>query len=103
MQPDSGLELMTKIAQPLDEWCQFCDVKLGVMKTADGVVACAECAPEVLKALGMYEADEAVLTEGFVKGPYYSNRAMRRAANRQTRLRNNGMKYGEARTGSRCR
>ena len=57
MQPSEQLEVMAAIAQPLDEWCEFCTTKLAVMKSEDGVGACQECAEQVLKAMAKYEAE----------------------------------------------
>lgn len=55
MQTD--VEGMTRIAQPLDEWCMFCTTKLATAKSADGVPACEGCAKEVLEALAKYGQD----------------------------------------------
>lgn len=55
------LDRLAAIAQPLDEWCEFCTTKLAVMKTADGVGACQECAEGVLAAMAKYAADASFL------------------------------------------
>lgn len=95
------------VAEPLDEWCEFCENKLATMKTADGVAACAECAKDVLAAMEKYSQEMAeageyplavfdkdgvtVLTVNLIREPHFGpNRADRRHAQRKLRLRNSG-------------
>lgn len=49
---------MVQIAQPLDEWCEFCNERMGVLKTADGVAACDRCAAEVVEAMKKQAVEE---------------------------------------------
>lgn len=55
-----------------DEWCELCEVRLGVHRSSDGVWACDDCAKKALALL------------------YGPNRQQRRAAQRRQRLHNNG-------------
>jgi ribosomal protein L37AE/L43A len=64
-----------------DEWCELCEYRLAVMQSKDGVWACARCAERAIE----------VLSEPVPATP---NRKQRRAAQRETRLRNNGRSYG---------
>lgn len=48
---------MKQIAQPLDEWCQFCNMKMATAKTADDVWACDDCQRAVVEALQKYEQE----------------------------------------------
>lgn len=83
---DEGMQL----AQPLDDWCHFCENKMAVMHSLDGVPACQECATDVIEALRKTAA-EMEEVKGLHVGP---NRQQRRAAKRQMRLRNDGRQHG---------
>ena len=54
---DPLLEGMVRVAVPLDEWCDLCEMKLAVGSSHDGVKACGDCMKEVLAALQKYEDD----------------------------------------------
>ena len=55
--PDPLLEGMARVAVPLDEWCDLCEMKLAVGTSEDGVKACGDCMEQVLTALKKYEDD----------------------------------------------
>lgn len=87
---DPRLGLMAQIAQPLDEWCAFDCGHLAVMKTADGVPACSDCAKGVLAAIKKYEKDAAFLARQVGRraassGGKAKARAKRRAKRKRTK------------------
>lgn len=54
---DLRLAGFVSTAVSLDEWCEFCQTRIAMVTSADGVLACEDCADQVLKALAKYEAD----------------------------------------------
>lgn len=85
---DPSLAAMKEIAQPLDEWCEFCTMKLATAKTADGVAACDGCQREVLEALAKYEAEAleaARPKKGTLSAAQAKARAKRRAKRKRTK------------------
>ena len=67
-----AVDMIRAIGQPTGEWCAFCEEKLAVSVSADGVGACEGCLP---RAVFMLQG---------------GNRAMRREAFRREALRNDG-------------
>jgi len=86
----ANLDVMAEIAQPLDDWCEFCGMKLATMRTADGVGACASCAAEVLEAMAKYETEMQEAAHQAVHGsrnPRSARQAKAKAKRRAKRRR----------------
>ena len=86
------IEQMEQVAVPLDEWCEFCTMKLATARTADGVAACDGCQKEVLEAMAKYaaEAEEALRPapsagRSKVKAQHAKAKAKRRAKRKRTK------------------